>query len=166
MSSLKRLPQKTLVLEALRVAMRKRLESMAEAATQSREGATHAESRSEGDKDMRATEQSYLARGQAMRVEELADELQRLEGMEPLAYAKDAAIGVWALVVVSVDEVPRVFFLAPYGGGTELNVGGVAITVVTSSSPVGSALWGKFAGDDFELNSRGKIAEWVIDSVA
>src|SRR5262245_36509047 len=35
------------------------------------EGATHAEAKAENDKDTRGLEQSYIARGQARRVEEL-----------------------------------------------------------------------------------------------
>jgi len=59
------LPNKKSVRDALRASIAKALESMSEAARQTREGATHEESRAEGDKDMRSTEQSYLARGQA-----------------------------------------------------------------------------------------------------
>src|SRR5690606_17653583 len=67
------LPDKQAVRDALRAALAKALEAMAEAARQTREGAVHEESRAEGDKDMRSTEQSYLARGQAMRAEALAE---------------------------------------------------------------------------------------------
>jgi transcription elongation GreA/GreB family factor len=160
---LKKLPAKHLVLGALREAMKKRLASMADAAAQSREGATHVENRAEGDKDMRSTESSYLARGQAIRTEELAEELVRLEGMVAKPFAKDAAIAVGALVAVSVDDAQRIFFLAPYGGGTEVRVENMPITVVTPASPVGTALSGKFLGDEFELMTRGKLAEWVIE---
>ena len=80
-------------------------------------------------------------------------------------FAKDAAIAIGALVCVLVDEKERVFFVAPHGGGTELTVEGVPVTVVTGASPVGAALLGKRAGDDFELMARGKLAEWVINVV-
>ena len=160
-----KLPPKEAVIDALRVAIRQRLSTMADAARETREGATHEENRAEGDKDMRSTEQSYLARGQAMRTEELADELQRLEAMVARPFAKDAVIAIGALVCVLVDEKKRVFFVAPHGGGTELTVDGVPVTVVTGASPVGAALLGKRAGDDFELMARGKLAEWVIDVV-
>ena len=73
-----RLPDKTAVREALEAALERALETMVNAARTTREGAIHEDSRAEGDKDMRSTEQSYLARGQAMRVEELAEQLQRL----------------------------------------------------------------------------------------
>lgn len=160
------LPDKRAVRDALVVAIRASLERTAHAARDAAEGATHEESRAEGDKDMRATEQSYVARGQAMRAEEIAEQLARLEASALRAYGEGDEIGPGALVRVLVDDAPRVFFVVPWGGGTELDVGGVAITVITPSSPVGRALVGRQRGDDFELAVRGAPREWVIDEVA
>lgn len=160
------LPEKSLVREALRASLSAALAASVRAAELTREGAVHEESRAEGDKDMRSTEQSYLARGQAMRVEELAEELQRFELTPLRSFGDDDAIGPGALVLVSVDDQPRVFFVVPQGGGTELEVGGVRVTVVAPSSPVGEALIGRQAGEDFELRARGQVREWVIEAVA
>ena len=160
------LPDKRAVRDALRASIAKALESMSEAARQTREGATHEESRAEGDKDMRSTEQSYLARGQAMRAEALGEELTRLEATPLRTYGEDDAIGPGALVRVNVDEAERVFFVVPQGGGTELEVDRVRVTVVTPSSPVGAALIGRRAGEDFELPVRGVRREWVIEEIA
>jgi transcription elongation GreA/GreB family factor len=161
------LPDKGAVREALRASMQASLDAMVAAAEQAREGAVHEESRAEGDKDMRSTEQSYLARGQAMRAEELAEQLERLRRMEPRSYGDDDPIGPDALVAVSVDdEEERAFYLVPYGGGTVLTVDGARVTVVTPSSPVGRALLGRRAGDDFELAIRGALREWIVEAVA
>lgn len=160
------LPDKRAVREALRRALEGALEAMAAAAAETRAGAVHEESRAEGDKDMRSTEQSYLARGQAMRAEALAEELARLERLEARAYGEGDPIGPDALVLVCVDDEPRAFYLVPFGGGTELDVGGARVTVVTPSSPVGAALLGRRAGDDFELAARGALREWVVEAVA
>jgi len=160
------LPDKKAVRDALRASIAKALEAMSEAARQTREGATHEESRAEGDKDMRSTEQSYLARGQAMRAEALGEELTRLEATPLRTYGEDDAIGPGALVRVNVDEAERVFFVVPQGGGTELEVDRVRVTVVTPSSPVGAALIGRRAGEDFELPVRGVRREWVIEEIA
>jgi transcription elongation GreA/GreB family factor len=159
------LPRKADVQAALVRALEEALAKAASAAAATREGATHEESRAEGDKDMRSTEQSYLARGQAMRTEELAEQLQRLALAELRAYGEDDAIGPGALVRVSIDDEERVFFVIPQGGGTELDVGG-KVTVVAPSSPVGSALLGKRAGDDFELMVRGAVREWTVEEIA
>lgn len=160
------LPDKARVREALLVAMRAALAAMARAAKDAAEGATHEESRSEGDKDMRATEESYVARGKAMRTEELADELGRAEATAFRAFSEADSIAAGALVRVLVDDAPRTFLLAPYGGGRAVEVDGQEITVLTAASPVGRALVGKRVGDDFELPIKGAMREWVIDAIA
>ena len=47
------------------------LETLERAHRAACEGATHEEAKPENDKDTRALEQSYLARGQAARIDEL-----------------------------------------------------------------------------------------------
>ena len=160
-----RLPDKAAVKSALEAALASTLAATRAAAEESRRGATHEESRAEGDKDMRSTEQSYLARGQAMRAEELAEELARLETTTLPAFGPESSIALGALVRVLVDEAPRVFFVVPWGGGTTLSVGGAEVTVVAPSSPVGRALVGRSAGESFELTARGALREWEIVEV-
>ena len=169
-----RLPASSAVRDALGAALERALETMAAAARETREGATHEDSRAEGDKDMRSTEQSYLARGQAMRVEDLLEQIQRLR-VFPLANIEPgAAIVAGALVHVEMDEpgaadrragAQRVYFLVPYGGGTVLHVDGTEVIVVAPSSPVGSALLGKRVSDTFELRTRGAAREWIVRAV-
>ena len=161
-----RLPDKTEVRDALAAALERALATMAKAAAETREGATHESSRAEGDKDMRSTEHSYLARGQAMRVEDLAEQIQRLAAFALPELGRDDAIAAGALVRVDIEDAARVMFVMPYGGGTVLEVGGVLVTVVTPASPVGQALLGKQVGDSFELKLRGALREWVIEAVA
>lgn len=160
------LPDKERVRDALIAALERARATMAKAAQQTREGATHESSRAEGDKDMRSTEQSYLARGQAMRVEDLAEQLQRLAVFPLPTFGPDATVSAGALVRVDVEDAERVFFVVPFGGGTVLDVGGLEITVVTPSSPVGQALLGKQTGDSFELRVRGALREWVVEAIA
>ena len=160
------LPDKLAVRRALEAELERSLETMVSAARTTREGAIHEDSRAEGDKDMRSTEQSYLARGQAIRVEDLAEQLQRLRAESFDRFDADSAIAAGALVLVEVDDAPRAFFVLPYGGGNVLRVDGVELTVVTPSSPVGQALLGKKVGDDFELTQRGKLRAFVVAAVA
>lgn len=160
------LPDKTRVREALARSMRAALEAMARSAEEDREGATHAESRQEGSKDMRATEQSYVARGKAMRAEALAEELGRFERLPSAPLSDDDPIASGALVGLDVEGSERVVFVAPQAGGTKVVVDGVEITVVTPSSPVGRALIGKRVGDDFVLSIRGTEREHVVEAVA
>jgi transcription elongation GreA/GreB family factor len=161
-----RLPDKLAVRRALEAALERSLETMANAARITREGATHEDSRAEGDKDMRSTEQSYLARGQAMRVEDIAEQLQRLRVTSFASFDADTAIAIGALVLVEIEDDARAFFVLPYGGGVALDVDGVELTVVTPSSPVGQALLGKKVGDDFEWRQRGELRGCVVVAVA
>lgn len=160
------LPDKRAVRDALLASMHAALSAIAHSAKDAADGATHEENRSEGDKDMRATEQSYIARGQAMRAEELAEQVHRLESLEPRAFVEDDAIAPGALVRVLVEGAPRVFFVVPWGGGTEVEVGATTVLVITPASPVGRALVGRKVGEDFELAVKGALREWEIDAIA
>lgn len=155
-------PDKGKLRNALVEQLSQDLERLSESAQRTREGATHAEAKPENDKDTRALEQSYLARGQAMRVEELAEQIQQLRFLDLRAFNDGSAIAVGALVAVEVDEVVRVLWLAPYAGGTEVVVDGIPVFVVTGGSPLGRALLERSVGDDFNLRIRGRVREHVI----
>lgn len=159
------LPDKEAVHRALSAALAEALAMMARAAEDARQGATHEENRSEGDKDMRATEQSYVARGQAMRAEQLAEEAARFAAMPVRRFGPDDPIAAGALVRVRIDDEPRVFFVVAQGGGTELVVEGTKITVLTPLSPAGRQLVGKHVGDDFEMTAAGRTRVWEIEAI-
>ena len=143
---------------ALRAELLAALEAALDAAARAHgaaiEGATHAESRAENDKDTRALEQSYVARGQARRVEELRAAVAAVQAMAPRAFGAGDPIAAGALVVAGEDGDERRFFVAPDGGGTLL--AGGAVQVVTPRSPLGRALCGKRAGDDVEVAIAGR----------
>jgi len=160
------LPDKAQVHAALRAEMQRRQDAAVQSARDAAEGATHEENRQEGAKDMRATESSYIARGQAMRAEALAEDLAKLGGFTPRAFGPDDPLASGALVRLGVeDAADRVLYLVPVGGGITLTVGGVKITVVTPAAPVGRALLGKREGDEFELPLRGAVREHVVEEV-
>lgn len=164
------LPDKAAVHHALREALETAHATMVAAAKDAAAGATHEESRAEGQKDMRSTEQSYLARGQAMRAEELAEALARFAATEPVSFGPDDPIASGALVHIEIDmgedAEERVLFIAGQAGGTVLDLGGTRVTVVTPSSPIGHALVGKREGEGFELAVRGKKREGVVVAVS
>jgi hypothetical protein len=66
------------ILDALLSEMTAEVNLLLAAAALAYEGATHEESKPENDKDTRALEASYLARGQANRVEEMNETITRL----------------------------------------------------------------------------------------
>jgi transcription elongation GreA/GreB family factor len=130
------------------------------------EGVTHEDAKSESDKDMRATEASYVARGQAMRVEALEADLAKVAGMRPRAFSPDAPIALGALVTVATEEGERVVLLAPAGGGLRLAIGATAVQVVTPVSPIGRALLGATQGDVVAFAREGAEEELEVVAIA
>lgn len=146
--------------------LRSDAETLRESARQTREGAVHEESRAENDKDTRGLEASYLARGQAARVEEMEEAAARLRFLELRAFPPDAPIGLSAVVTVAVDDAEQRYFLVPVAGGLRVEVDGVEVQLLTPASPLGRALVDKRRGDDFELRLRGRLREYEIVAVA
>jgi hypothetical protein len=128
-----------------------------------REAATHDEAKPENDKDTRALEQSYLARGEALRVEELVVALAEVRAMvvRPLRPGEPAGLG--ALVTTDEDGMRGLLWLAPHGGGTRL--AGGAVQVLTPRSPLGGAILGKANGDECEVVIAGKRRALTIVDV-
>lgn len=119
------------------------------------EGATHEESRSEHAKDTRATEQSYLARGLAERVEDLTRTRDALAVLPLRDFSEDEAIAVCALVHLedeSEDETQWIW-LVPGASALDLEQGDHRIRTVTPVSPLGRALLGLHVGDEGRLKT-------------
>ena len=127
-----------------------------------REAATHPEAKPENDKDTRALESSYLARGEAMRLEELRAALLDVQAMPAQAF-EGGPVRLGALVVTEEDGTRGLFLVAPHGGGARLDDG--AVQVVTPKSPLGRALLGASAGDDCEVRLAGKARTLSVVSV-
>jgi transcription elongation GreA/GreB family factor len=113
----------------------------------SAEGARHEEARAEGDKDMRSTEASYLARGQAARVEELREAAALLATLPATRLGPEDPVRVGALVLVDENDSKSLWLLAPAGAGIEVELDGSRVSVVSTRSPLGRALLGRRAGD-------------------
>lgn len=146
------LPSKSSLRDELLARLRDELEQLERAHHATLEGATHEEARPENSKDTRALEQSYLARGQAARVEELRRAVVEVATM-PTPGAS-AMVGLGGLVTTTEDEVERVLFVAPQGGGSTL--AGGRVHVVTPLSPLGRAVMGREVGDVCELATAGR----------
>jgi Transcription elongation factor, GreA/GreB, C-term len=147
------------------------------------EGATHPENKPENDKDTRALEQSYLARGQAQRVAQLQGELNQLKALQLRAFSESTPIALGALVLVddgrdvAPSGVPplRVFrsgsmrlahyFIAPAGGGRRIRLADIDVRVVTPEAPIARSLLGKHEGDTLELRTPLGSSEWRISRV-
>ncbi len=155
--------QKSEVLAGLVAKLTQELTVLLASQRQSQEAATHEEAKPESDKDTRATESSYLARGLAARVADLQAELGRLESLRLRTFDDDAPIALTAWVTLEDEEGGRTHtFVAPAGGGTKLTLGARTIAVVTPGSPLGRALLGKQEGDDVELSSPSGLKSFYI----
>lgn len=159
-------PSKKEALSALLDKLRKDLDEVVAAQKATADGATHEESRAENDKDTRALEATYLARGLAKRVDELSEAVTRLKNLDRAPLADDCPVSVPALVTLEDEDgsVMR-YLLCPVGGGTELQVSGVIVKVITPSAPVGQALKGAWVGDDIVVKTPKGKREWVLDSL-
>src|SRR4051812_43361819 len=86
------------------------LDTLERAHRATREAATHEEAKPENDKDTRALEQSYLARGQAMRIEELRAGVTDAGAMPLRDFTSSDPIALGALITVEEDgEEVRLF---------------------------------------------------------
>jgi transcription elongation GreA/GreB family factor len=124
--------------------------------------ATHEEAKPENDKDTRALELSYVARGQAARVRDLETAVRETVNMPLRAFRADDPIALGALVTVMEDDAELAFMLAPHGGGHRVG----DVQIVTPQSPMGRALLGKHVGDECEVTIAGKRRALTIEGVA
>src|SRR5580693_7749134 len=86
----------------------------------SREAATHQEAKPENDKDTRALEQSYLARGEALRLEEQRAALADVQAMALQALGESGPVCLGALVATAQDGQEALFWIVQHGGGARL----------------------------------------------
>jgi len=124
---------------------------MARLATEAAQAASHEENKPENDKDMRSTEASYIARGQAERAREIERSLSLLGGMLVRDFTEADPIMASALIELRHKSTTLHCFYLPAAGGTRLKAGGVEVQVVTPTSPLGKALSGLSEGDEAEV---------------
>lgn len=162
-------PDKQEILKLLRERVSADLAVMVAAQRTVVDGATHEENKPENDKDTRALEQSYLARGQAQRVVELQDAMNQLNALELQVFRDGSPIVLTALVsIAALDEGDREthYFIAPAGGGERVKLGKLEVRVITPQSPIARALLGKREGDDLELRTPQGVSECSIVRVS
>jgi hypothetical protein len=147
--------KKLQVFQALLDLLEARLRRRKAAADTAREAATDDEARAESKYDTQGLEQSYLARGHAMLLENLAEQYGLLKAYRLPALQPEAPIKEGALVQVDMDGAPMWFMLLPAGGGTDVVVDGHEVTILTPTTPLGEQLMGKKRGDRYEVRKGG-----------
>lgn len=143
---------KTTILQALLVELENDLRRLQAANEDASSGATHAESRAETKWDTCGLEASYLARGHALQFKALAANVCELRAFTIPVYTGQP-IGLGALIEVEQGRERMFFFLLPCGGGVDVTVEGVEVTVITPESPVGAVLLDKKEGDTYSFRA-------------
>lgn len=140
---------KVAVLQAVCDALRGQFEGFRALSRQTRANSADPESKAEGKYDTRATEESFLADGQARQAQGAADALRTLETLGVRPFGPGVPIDHGALVRVELSGGPGEnlwFLLAPAAGGLEVTVNGAEVTVLTPGSPLGGQLVGRLPG--------------------
>lgn len=142
------------VLRALRELVEADLARAVEAQRETQRGATHEEAKPENDKDTRALEATYLARGLAERVVALENATAALAALKLRSFDADTPIALGALVTLAPEHGPAAsYFIVPGGGGLKLTVGSHTVTTITLDAPLGRALLGAYQGDEVSVQT-------------
>ena len=162
-------PSKRALLDALLDRLTHEFERAKAHALDAAEGATHEDNRAEGDKDMRATEASYIARGHAQRTAQLEQAVAILSHLELVEFPEDAAahatVQATALIGVRHGKQVSHYFLLPVAGGERVTLDGFTVQSLNPSSPLGSALMGLSVGDEAEVESPQGVRVYEIVSL-
>ena len=142
------------------------LEIARRAAQTAYETATHEENIAENKYDTLGLEASYLAAGQARRVEEIRQALTLCQNLSLRPHDDQVGIQVGALMALE-DEQGRQqwLFLAPDAAGLKVYLVGQLITVISPRSPLGKSLLGKFEGDEVEILAGGTRQQFTVTEV-
>nr|WP_314579292.1 transcription elongation factor GreAB [uncultured Pseudomonas sp.] len=127
------------------------------------ETATHEENIAENKYDTLGLEASYLAAGQARRVEEIRQSLTLYKTLVLKPFDEARGIQPGDLIVLeSVSGVEQHLFLGPDAAGLKISVENTLITVITAKAPLGQNLLGKFDGDEVQVSVNGSRQSFEV----
>jgi transcription elongation GreA/GreB family factor len=131
------------------------------------ETATHEENIAENKYDTLGLEASYLAAGQARRVEEIRQALAAYRNLPLKPF--DETRGIQSGDLVSLESATgarQTLFLGPDAAGLKISVDQTLVTVITAKAPLGQNLVGKFDGDELEITVNGSRQFFEITEVS
>jgi transcription elongation GreA/GreB family factor len=120
--------------------------------------ATSDESKAEGKYDTRATEASYLARGQADRVIQLRAVVAWFDGFN--ASTPHDIVGLGSLVTLKSAH-DQTLLVCPVGGA-KLTIKNTVIRALSLAAPLGRAIAGLEEGDDCSVVVGAKRADYLV----
>lgn len=156
---------KTHIIQKIIETLQSELETYIRAAKFSHAEATAEENRAENKYDTRGLEASYLAAGQANKITEIE---KAIEAFRALAgnNSPETAIGTGILVALRQEDFTNHYFIGPSAGGTEVDIDGTEVLVITLESPLGEQLAGKNAGDSLSLRLAGRKQSAEVLSIS
>ncbi len=149
---------RTIAIHAVMATLDEALDAVERAAAMARDEVASEETKPEGKYDTRATEASYLARGQAWRVAALRRLRAWFDTLDPNRAPEVITVG--SLVSLSGPRAGWVF-VAP-DSGPRVVVDGEHLRVISPASPLGQAMADLEAGDAFEVNSPQGLAHYTV----
>ena len=157
---------KALLLEEIVSALEAIYKGSVDAAMQASDTATDKESVAENKYDTFGLEASYLAHGQTERMLECEANLAAFNKLVPAVFTETMPIAIGALITLE-DKLgsEQVLFLGPAAGGLKVCCEEKDIMLITRSAPLGAALFGRFKGDEVEIDLGGKKKWYEITCV-
>ncbi|VGO11699.1 hypothetical protein PDESU_00245 [Pontiella desulfatans] len=143
---------KQAIVDAVIAALEQELALRLNANVQSNAGAAFSAAGAEKQRDTTGYEAAHLARGHAMHAIHLRHRIDELKAMEVEDFTGQE-IDLGAIAEVEMDGAVDGYMLLNCGGGTEVEVDGKTITVITPESPLGSRLMGNIEAGFIELPS-------------
>lgn len=130
------------------------------------ETATHEENIAENKYDTLGLEASYLAAGQARRVEEIRQSLVLYQKLSLTPFNESKGIQSGDLITLQNPfGVEQYLFLGPDAAGLKIQHGEQIITVITSRAPLGQTLLGKQPGDEVEISVNGSRQSFEVTQI-
>jgi len=138
------------------------LDVLQRAAQTAYETATAEENIAENKYDTLSLEASYLATGQARRMEEIRQARAAYLQLNLRAFDQQSGIQVSNLVSLEDEAGNRQrVFLGPEAAGLKIGEGAQLVTVITPRSPLGQQLLGKREGDEVDLGGGRQVLEVI-----
>lgn len=130
------------------------------------ETATHEENIAENKYDTLGLEASYLAAGQARRVEEIRQSLVLYQKLISVPFTESKGIQTGDLITLENHlGVEQCLFLGPDAAGLKIQYEEHAVTVITCRAPLGQTLLGKQAGDELEIRIHGNSQTFEVTQI-
>ncbi|WP_442114274.1 GreA/GreB family elongation factor [Pseudomonas sp. NUPR-001] len=127
------------------------------------EAATAEENIAENKYDTLGLEASYLATGQARRMEEIRQARAAYQQLVLRDYDASRGIQLSNLVTLEAENGScQQLFLGPEGAGLKIGQGEQLVTVITPRSPLGQCLLGKVEDEEVSLVLGGVRQDYLV----